>query len=115
MNADDRIRLRHMPDAAREAIAFARGNTREDLTRDRKLQLSLVKEIEIVGEAANRVSAGVQVATPGVPWADIIGMRNRLIHAYDDVNLSVVWQTVTSDLPPLVIQLEQILAMEPEI
>ena len=54
MNADDRIRLRHMSDAAREAIAFARGNTREDLTRDRKLQLSLVKEIEIVGEAADR-------------------------------------------------------------
>ena len=61
------------------------------------------------------VLVGLQVATPGVPWADIIGMRNRLIHAYDDVNLSVVWQTVTSDLPPLVIQLEQILAMEPEI
>ena len=103
-----------MLDAASEAIAFARGNTREDLTRDRKLQLSPVKEIEIVGEAANRVSVALQVATPGVPWADIIGMRNRLIHEYDDVNLSAVWQTVTSDLPELVIQLEQILTVRPE-
>jgi uncharacterized protein with HEPN domain len=74
------------------------------------LQLTLVKEIEIIGEAANRVSSALQRETPQIPWADIIGMRHRLIHAYADVNLSVVWTTVTGDFPVLVLHLEQILA-----
>ena len=89
MNAEDRIRLRHMLDAAKEAMSFAKGRTRADLTLDRMLQLSLVKEIEVIGEAASRVSRELQVTTPQIPWTEIIGMRHRLIHAYADVNLDV--------------------------
>ena len=64
MNAEDRIRLRHMLDATQEAMSFAKGRTRADLTLDRMLQLSLVKEIEVIGEAASRVSRELQVTTP---------------------------------------------------
>jgi uncharacterized protein with HEPN domain len=101
-----------MLDAGREAVRFTRGKTRGDLDRDRvlALALALVKRLEIVGEAASRVTAGSQQAHPDVPWRDIAAMRNRLIHGYFDVDLDRVWDTVTDDLPPLLAQLEAALA-----
>ena len=101
-----------MLDAATEALSFASGRTREDLHKDRMLVLSLVKDVEIIGEAAGKVSAQTQARHAEIPWAHIQGMRNRLIHAYFDVNLDVVWSTVTNDLPPLVEALTGILAAE---
>lgn len=95
-----------MLDAAREAISFAAGRSREDLDRDRMLVLAIVKDVEIIGEAAARTTAGVQAAHPEIPWAQIVAMRNRLIHGYFDVDLQVVWDTVTDDLPQLVGLLE---------
>ena len=108
MSREDEIRLRHMVDAAREAASFAVGRTRGDLDADRQLVLALVKEIEIVGEAAARVSEATRAHLPGIPWDELIGMRNRLVHAYFDVNLSIVWQTVHEDLPKLIALLEPI-------
>jgi len=99
-----------MIDAALEALAFARGRMRADLDTDRMLALSLVKEIEIIGEAASKVSDEVKRSTPHIPWADITGMRHRLIHAYFDIDLDVVWKTLQSDLPPLVKDLQELLA-----
>jgi len=65
--------------------------------------LALVKEIEIIiGEAATQISPELRDSSPEIPWAKIKGMRNRLIHAYSDVNVELVWSTVISDLPPLV-------------
>ena len=110
MRRDDRLRLQHMLDAGREAVRFARGKTRGDLDRDRVLVLALVKLIEIVGEAASRVTAERQQAHPDIPWRDIVAMRNRLIHGYFDIDLDRVWDTVTDDLPPLLDQLEAALA-----
>ena len=78
---DDLTRLRHMLDAANDAIRFAADRQRADLDGDRMLLLSLLKCIEIVGEAASRVSTRTQANLPDLPWADIVGMRNRLIHA----------------------------------
>ncbi|HOG46615.1 MAG TPA: DUF86 domain-containing protein [Anaerolineae bacterium] len=112
MREHDRIRLRHMLDEAHEAISFAHGRTRADLDSDRMLALSLVKAIEIVGEAASQVSEATRARLPDVPWADIAGMRNRLVHAYFDINLEIAWQTVGQDLPPLVAALERALADE---
>jgi uncharacterized protein with HEPN domain len=109
MRKDDRVRLQHMLDATREAIEFVQGKARADLDSDRMLLLSLVKEIEIVGEAANQVSKAAREQLPGIPWADIVGMRNRLIHAYFDINLDILWQTVQHDLPPLITVLERVL------
>jgi uncharacterized protein with HEPN domain len=91
-----------MLDAAREAITFGAGRTRDDLKRDRVLTLALVKCIEIIGEAAAKVTPETQAKYPEIPWIDIIGMRNRLIHAYFDVDTDRVHDTLTNDLPPLV-------------
>jgi uncharacterized protein with HEPN domain len=112
MPGADRIRLQHMLDAAREAQGFLAGKGRAELEADRLLALGLVKCIEILGEAASRVSPEAQARHAGIPWRDIVGMRNRLIHAYFDVDLDQVWNTVTQDLPPLVAQLEKALAAE---
>jgi uncharacterized protein with HEPN domain len=109
MRKDDAIRLRHMLDAAKDAGAFATGLTRNSLYYDRKLQLALVKSIEIMGEASARVTPDTREALPSIPWASIIGMRNRLIHAYFDINLDILWKTVIEDLPPLISELEKAL------
>ena len=108
MQKNDHVRLRHMLDAATEAQFFAQNNTRSSLDTDRKLVLALVKSIEIVGEAATKVTNKCRKDLPQIPWPNIIGMRNRLIHAYFDINLDILWKTVTEDLPPLIAELEKI-------
>lgn len=110
MPKDDRVRLRHMLDAAREAVGFASGRTRSDLDRDRLLALGLLKCIEIIGEAAARISPDTQRRYPAIPWSDVVGMRNRLVHVYFDIDLGLVWDTVEQDLPPLISELEKMLA-----
>jgi uncharacterized protein with HEPN domain len=109
MNEDDLIRLRHMLDAAREASAFATGKTRQSLDGDRGLTLILVQEITIIGEAASRISPECTAQYPEIPWAAIVGMRNRLIHAYFDIDLDIVWNTVSTRLPELIAVLERII------
>jgi uncharacterized protein with HEPN domain len=106
MHSPDAVRLRHIVDAAQEAIVFARDRTRADLDADRMLVLSLVKEIEIIGEAAFRLSQATRDRLSDIAWTDIIGMRHRLIHAYFDINLDILWQTIRHDLPPLLEQLQ---------
>jgi uncharacterized protein with HEPN domain len=95
-----------MLDAAREAIGFARGRIRANLDSDRMLVLALVKDIEIIGEAAFQISTVTRDQLPEIPWDDIIGMRHRLVHAYFDINLDILWQTAQDDLPPLIAVLE---------
>jgi uncharacterized protein with HEPN domain len=114
MQERDRIRLRHMLQAAQEAVGFARGCSRLNLDTDRKLVLALVKAIEIVGEAAAQVSLEAQNEIPDLPWRDIIGMRNRLVHAYFDINLDILWNTVEQDLPPLISALGAVPALSNE-
>lgn len=84
---------------------MSEGRTRPDLDTHRQLELSLIRLLEVIGEAANRLSAEDRVRFPEVPWADIISLRNRLIHGYDAVDLDIVWQVVTGDLPTLIDQL----------
>ena len=86
------------------------GRRREDLDADRMLNLALVRLLEVVGEAAGRVDAGERSRYPRVAWTEIIGMRNRLIHGYDQVDFDLLWQIVTKDLPPLVAEIDSILA-----
>jgi uncharacterized protein with HEPN domain len=108
MYADDETRLRHMLDGAREALAIAGRRARDDPQSDRVLALALVKLIEIVGEAAAKVTHQYQEAHPGVPWRQIVGMRHVLVHDYDRIDFDVVWSVVTTDLPALVAVLEPI-------
>lgn len=112
---EDEVRLRHMLDYSREAIQLAGGRPRDDLDTNRMLQLSLVRLVEIVGEAAARVSPDTRRHFPQIPWLQIAGMRNRLIHGYDFVDYEILWRTVTEDLPALVRLIEPLLPPTPEV
>ncbi|MFQ5512734.1 MAG: DUF86 domain-containing protein [Candidatus Krumholzibacteriia bacterium] len=109
---DDENRLRHMLDYSREAVALIVGKTRADLERERLLQLGIVRLVEIIGEAAARVSKPTQDAYPGVPWTQIVSTRNRLIHGYDFVDYDILWHTVQEDLPALIRELEDVLSSD---
>lgn len=95
-----------MIEAAEQALGFLQGRQRADLDTDSMLCLALTRAVEIVGEAASQVSDAGRGELPAVPWPQIVGMRNRLVHACFDVNRSLLWDTVQLALPPLVVQLE---------
>jgi uncharacterized protein with HEPN domain len=108
---DDRVRLRHMLDAAKKAVRFAAGRNRADLeSEDDPLSEALIRLISVIGEAANKVSLGTRSQLASIPWPDIVGMRNRLIHDYFDVNLDILWATVQDSLPSFIELLESALA-----
>jgi len=106
---DHRVRLRHMADALNAALAFAKGRKREDLDTDAMLLFALVHAITIAGEAANRVTPESRAEVPDLPWASIIGMRNRLVYAYFDIDRDILWTTVTQAVPPLAARLRFLL------
>jgi uncharacterized protein with HEPN domain len=87
----DLIRLKHMRDAAQKARQFTVGKSRADLTTDEQLSLACVRLIEIIGEAAAKVSAGTKARLSEISWNGIIGTRNRLIYGYEEVDLDIVW------------------------
>lgn len=101
MSPRDRVRLKHMIDAGDEALRFVAGRTRAELETDTMLSFALVHAVQIIGEAASKVSAEGRAALPEVAWPVIVGMRNRLVHAYFDVNLDILWSTVHDVVPPL--------------
>ena len=103
---DDETRLRHMLDYSRKLIEFTQDKSQADLESDEMLSLAVVRLIEIVGEAAANISAEKRSKLSQIPWPQIVGMRNRIVHAYFDVNYSVVWDTVTMNIPALVVELE---------
>ena len=103
---DDRTRLLHVRDHLAEAMALLGEKSRPELEADRLLNLSLVRLLEIASQSAARVSEETQRALPAIPWADIAGLRDRLLHGYDTVDLDILWQIVHDDLPPLVEQLQ---------
>lgn len=105
---DTTVRLRHMLDYAKEALEITRGVSRDDLHENRLLSLALTRLLEILGEAAAKVPPEDRNAMSGLPWRDIIDLRNRLIHGYDTVNLDILWVIVDQDLPPLVSELTRI-------
>ena len=102
---DPTVSLRQMRDHAHEVAELVRGRTRGDLDSDRLLALAVVRLLEIIGEAAARVPAEERARRPGIPWASIVGLRNRLVHGYDEVDHDIVWEIVTTDMPSLVVHL----------
>ena len=110
MNPRDRVRLQHLADALNSAIRFARGRERGDLDTDEMLLFALVRAVEIAGEAASQVTAETRALLPDLPWGSIVGMRNRLVHAYFDINRDILWTTVTEAAPPLAERLKNVLA-----
>ena len=112
MKRHDRVRLRHMADAMDAAIRFVEGRNRSDLESDKMLLFALVRAIEIVGEAASKISDEARAEMPELPWASIVGMRHRLVHAYFEINRDILWTTVTEAVPPLAEHLKALLKDE---
>jgi uncharacterized protein with HEPN domain len=110
MPSPDAIRLRHMQEAIAFALQMASGRTRQDLAGGPMLAMALTRCLEILGEATSKLSEEVRLRFPNIPCAKMISMRNRLIHAYFDIDLDIVWTTVSEDLPLLLPVLESALA-----
>lgn len=109
---DDGTRLRHMLTHAEEAAKMAQGRTRADLDSDRQLNLALVRVMEIVGEAASRVSSETRDRLQAIPWPDVVGLRHRLVHGYDKVDFDILWNILQDDLPLLIGELPKALGEE---
>ena len=105
---DDSVYVGHMLDTARKALGLMKGKTKEDFDHDESLFLALVHLIQIIGEAARRVSKDFCEAHPDIPWKAIVGMRHKVVHDYMDVDADVVWDTVSQELEPMVRKLEKI-------
>jgi len=106
---DPDIALRQILAYSREAVEICRGKSRQDLDRDRLLNLALTRLLEMIGEAANRVPEEIRDRYSELPWMQMIAARNRLIHGYDSVDFDILWAIIHNDLPILIIQLESIL------
>lgn len=109
MRPDDRIRILHMIEAAEAARGFVAGGQRADLDTHPMLLFALVRAIEVIGEAAGRVSDETRALAPHIPWTLIVAMRNRLIHAYFDIDRDILWRTATDELPALLSMLRALL------
>jgi uncharacterized protein with HEPN domain len=94
-----------MIDAADAVRQFMTGRQRADLDADRMLLFAVVRAVEVIGEAASKVSEETRAMAPGIPWGGIVSMRNRLIHGYFDIDTDIVWKTVTDELPALLPEL----------
>lgn len=97
-----------MMDAIESATRFAQGRSRADLDSDEMLLFALVRAVEIVGEAASRISSETREELPDLPWGPASGMRNRLVHAYFDIDRDILWATVTQALPPILERLRSV-------
>lgn len=94
----------------RKAVELASGRTRVDLDADELFRLAMTRLLEVIGEAATRVSPATRDHHPQIPWLSIAGMRNRLIHGYDVVDCDILWRVLQEDLPALIPQLEHVVA-----
>lgn len=105
----DKEYLLDILEAAKLALAYVDKKSREEFFNDTQCQDAVIRRLEVIGEAARRISEETRAVIPDLPWSDMIGMRNVIIHEYDDVDMVIVWETVHDDLPTLVDALEKIL------
>ncbi len=112
MPRDEDAYLLDMLLAARDGVRFAQGLTFGQFERSRLRQYAVLKAVEIIGEAAAHISAETKKTHADLPWTDIIGMRNRLVHGYFEVDTGRVWETVQDDLPRLISQIEPLVPPE---
>ena len=110
MQQRDRAYLLDILEAARLVLVYVDGKTQEEFLEDLQCQDAVIRRLEIIGEVARRISEHSRVTLADLPWSDMVGMRNFLIHDYGDVDLNVIWDTVQLDMPSLAIALETILS-----
>ena len=108
----DLTRLSHMLDCAKAILQFTDGKTRDDLDSDRLFASAIMREFEVLGEAANAISSETKAQFPEIPWKAVIGMRNQLIHAYFDVDHDILWMTIQTAVPELLPQIEKAIARQ---
>ncbi|SPF41523.1 conserved hypothetical protein [Candidatus Sulfopaludibacter sp. SbA4] len=108
MQKDDLVYVGHMLDMSRKALELAKGKSREDFDRDEALSIALTHLLQVVGEAARRISRSFTEEHPEIPWRAIVGMRNKVVHDYLYVDEDVVWDVITGDLEPLVASLAKL-------
>ncbi len=110
MNERDKTRFQDMLNAARKAKNYVTGKERSALEADDfLLGFAVVRAVEIIGEAAGKVTPETRLAYPQISWMDMIGMRNRIVHEYLRVDYDIVWRVATEDVPELITELEKIL------
>jgi uncharacterized protein with HEPN domain len=109
----DREYLADILESARLACQYVAGKTKRQFLRDVQCQDSVIRRLEVIGEAARRVSADGRASMPELPWPQMVGLRNVMIHEYDAVDLTVVWDTVRKDLPPLIESLQSVVPPPP--
>jgi len=108
LRADDRVRMLHMIEACESVQRFIQGRRRLDFESDQMLLFAVVRAIEVLGEAAGKVSEDTRSACPEIPWPEITNMRNRLIHGYFDIDIDIVWNTASIEIPALLADLRRI-------
>lgn len=110
MENKDLARLKHMLDSTQAILTFSKGKQRASLDKDLLFQSAILRQLEIIGEAAGRISEKTKKKFPSIPWKELVGLRNRLIHAYFDVDHDVIWKTIREYLPPFQKLLQQAVA-----
>lgn len=113
MEKGDFVRLKHMLEVARTCLEFGAGKTKIDFKKNQMLTFAVLRALEIFGEAASRISNEFQKAHPDIPWKAIIGMRNRLIHVYFDIDYDIVCEAINSEIPKIIPELEKLITFEP--
>jgi len=108
MKKDDLVYVGHMLESARDAVARVRGLGRDEFFQNENLPLAITHLIQILGEAARRVSPEFRAAHADIPWTLIVGMRHKIVHDYIHVDFETVWETATIDLEPLIAELEKV-------
>ena len=112
LNNEDRIRIRHMLEASQKIMKFFQKKTRQEFENDEVLVLAVVRLLEIVGEAARKISSEITQEFSQITWKGIIGTRDRLIHGYFNVDMNVIWNIIENDIPYLITELEKIGALQ---
>lgn len=101
--------LLNILNSARTISEYTKGKVRDEFSKDSLLQDAVLRRLEIIGEASNRISAETQARYPHLPWLAMKGTRNRVIHEYDSVEIEIIWDIVEMDIPSLIAELEKIL------
>ncbi|XHX76135.1 MAG: DUF86 domain-containing protein [Stenomitos frigidus ULC029] len=104
--------LLDMLQSAQIVMGYVAGRSREELTIDIQLQDAMIHRLLIIGEASKRVSETTRQTLTTIPWAAMSGMRNRLIHEYDEIDLDIVWDTAVNSLPALILELEKVVPLD---
>ena len=102
-----------MIEAAETALGFVAERTRSDLDTDTMLRFALVRAIEVIGEAASKMSESAREASPDIPWRHMVSMRNRLIHGYFDIDREILWKTLQDEIPELLPHLRNLIDNNP--